>query len=57
MLAKYEGFSQPICNHIVCPAIIHGKPPSIFYKFSDLMHRKANVFGVRFIDGVFKRRK
>jgi len=57
MLAKYEGFSQPICNHIVCPAIIHGKPPSILYKFSDLMHRKANVFGIRFIDGVFKRRK
>jgi len=57
MLAMYKGFGQPICNHIVCPAIIHRDLPSMLYKFSDLMHVNANVFAVRFIRGVFKRRK
>jgi len=57
MLAKYNGFGQPICNHIVCPATIDRNLPSIFYKFSDLMHANANVFAVRFIGGVFKRRE
>jgi len=57
MVVKSEGFSQPICNHIVCSAIIPGHLPSIFYKLSDLMHANANVFAVRFIRGVFKRRK
>jgi len=57
MVVKSKGFSQPICNHIVCFAIIPGHLPSIFYKLSDLMHANANVFAVRFIRGVFKRRK
>ena len=57
MLAKYKEFSQPICNHIVCPAIIHCDFPSIFYKFSDLMHANANVFALRFMGSVFEGRK
>jgi len=57
MLAEYKGFSQPIRNHIVRPAVIHCDLPSIFYTFSELMYASANVFAVWFIGGVFKPRK